>query len=358
MIVTRHISLDDGHVEKIKPYLEVHKGNFGAAVGEMIKQVGKRSSRMNSSAEEISLFNWMIEEVRDTLVPEDVLDNLIDSSLMKSISLIAFTLLLTYSALSSEALADTNLVANPSFESDSITSLNWAFVTNSVNTPSWDINSPSNGLTFSSIVTVPYITYDNFESRTYTLHDGDMSPNRKWNSLWNGYGSSGVKKDSTGNNIFFMYPSTSQAPDETSSSLVISTGKFSDFEFTINTKTVQQLRQNSPPNLWETAWVMFRFTDMTHYFYFTVKTNGIELGKYDGGSQTFLYTANSPKLTIGQWSTWRINVVGNHIIIYVDGVKAVDYIDSTMSNQLKSGSIGMYNEDSNVNFDNIKFKTI
>jgi predicted hydrocarbon binding protein len=84
MVVTRHISLDDEHVEKIKPYLEMHNGNFGAAIREMIQQAGKRSSRMSSSAVELSLFNWMLEEVRDTLVPDDILDELIDPELMKS----------------------------------------------------------------------------------------------------------------------------------------------------------------------------------------------------------------------------------------------------------------------------------
>ncbi len=51
---------------------------------------------------------------------------------------IVSTLLLAYPALSSEALADTNLVANPGFESGSSTPLNWTFVTYSGNTPYWD----------------------------------------------------------------------------------------------------------------------------------------------------------------------------------------------------------------------------
>ncbi|VVB55732.1 Uncharacterised protein [uncultured archaeon] len=228
--------------------------------------------------------------------------------------------------------------------------------------PSIIISSLSNGLIFTNLATLPYITYDNFESGTYNLHDGDTSLNRKWKCLWNGYGSSGVKKDSTGNNIFFMYSSTSQAPDETNSSLAISTQTFSNFEFVTDVKTVRQLRQNTSPNPWEVSWIMFRFTDLTHYYYFTVKTNGIELGKYDGGQevvdQKILYTTETPTVTIGTWSTWKINVVGNHIIVYVDGVKVVDYIDKTMSNQLKSGSIGMYNEDALVNFDNVKFRLL
>ncbi len=66
-------------------------------------------------------------------------------SLIKFTLFTTFTLLLTCSALSSEALADTNLVANPSFENGSSTPLNWAFVTYSGNTPFWDSVGYSGG---------------------------------------------------------------------------------------------------------------------------------------------------------------------------------------------------------------------
>jgi hypothetical protein len=80
----RHISLDDDHVEKMKPYLEKHNGNFGAALREIINLVGKYSPRMNSSPIDISLFDWTLSEIEDTLVPDDVLDETINPTLMNS----------------------------------------------------------------------------------------------------------------------------------------------------------------------------------------------------------------------------------------------------------------------------------
>ena len=47
----------------------------------------------------------------------------------------------------------------------------------------------------STISTVVPELYDNFEDNTYTLNDGESSPNGKWQSVYNGGGSSGVKKD-------------------------------------------------------------------------------------------------------------------------------------------------------------------
>ncbi len=84
MNISRHISIDDDHIEKIKPYLEKHNGNFGAAIREMINQAGKYSQRMNSSAIETSLFRWMLAELDGVLLPDNILDELIDPKLMNS----------------------------------------------------------------------------------------------------------------------------------------------------------------------------------------------------------------------------------------------------------------------------------
>jgi hypothetical protein len=41
MISTRHISLDDECVEKIKPYVEKNNGNFSATIRDIIDQAGQ-----------------------------------------------------------------------------------------------------------------------------------------------------------------------------------------------------------------------------------------------------------------------------------------------------------------------------
>jgi hypothetical protein len=125
-------------------------------------------------------------------------------------------------------------------------------------------------------------------------------------------------------------------------------------------KTVKQLRQNSLPNPWEAATILFRHTDTWHYYAFVLKTNGIEFDKKDCNTctdpvqgQKFLVTLPSPKLKINLWSFWKITAIGNHITITVDGNKVIDYIDYTMSSKLGSGALVLYNEDASAMFDGV-----
>lgn len=84
MNITRHISLEDEYVEKLKPYVEKHNGNFGAAIRDMISRAGNNNTGINSSAIDISLFNWILKEVDDKIVPSDILDEFIDPGMINS----------------------------------------------------------------------------------------------------------------------------------------------------------------------------------------------------------------------------------------------------------------------------------
>lgn len=199
--------------------------------------------------------------------------------------------------------------------------------------------------------------YDNFQGSTYALQDGMTSPNGKWLDKWNGYGQAGVKTVS-GTNIFYQIPKSSTMSTETHSGLVLSKQKFSDITLDIDMKTYKQLRQNSPPNTWEAAWVMWRWVDLYHHYYFVIKTNGIEFGKKDTScnceEQVFLKTGTSPKLQIGAWDHIKISSIGKHTTIWVDGSKVVDMDDpSYNSAKMSSGFIGLYTEDASVGFDNV-----
>jgi hypothetical protein len=207
--------------------------------------------------------------------------------------------------------------------------------------------------------------YDDFENSTYTLADRQISPNKKWQNIYNGGGSSGVKKDAEGKNVLFMYPKASITDNETHANLVKSTNQFSDFDMIIDVKTVKQLRQNTPPKPWEAAWIFFRFADSFHHYWFVLKSSGVELGKKDCDTcanshqgQIFLYSNDRPSLKVGDWSKWEVKVIGNHISITVNGTQVVDFTDSGMSRKLASGSIGLYDEDANVNFDNVSIKPL
>lgn len=84
MIVTRHISLDRDCIEKMQPYVVKHKGNFSAAIRDIIDHAGKSALPDNSSAIDSSLFKWMLNEMEGILVPGNVLDETIDPTLISS----------------------------------------------------------------------------------------------------------------------------------------------------------------------------------------------------------------------------------------------------------------------------------
>jgi len=84
MIVTKHISLDKDCVEKMRPYVEKHQGNFSAAMREIIDKAGKSGLPFNSSAIDNSLFKWMLTEVC-TFIPDDIINEMIDPVLFNSI---------------------------------------------------------------------------------------------------------------------------------------------------------------------------------------------------------------------------------------------------------------------------------
>ncbi|MCX9081640.1 MAG: hypothetical protein OIN83_05535 [Candidatus Methanoperedens sp.] len=84
MNITRHISLEDEYIEKLKPYVDKHDGNFGAAIRDMINRAGKYDTRTNSSAIDNSILNWILKENDEKLVPSDILNEFIDPVLMNS----------------------------------------------------------------------------------------------------------------------------------------------------------------------------------------------------------------------------------------------------------------------------------
>ncbi|MCZ7393848.1 MAG: hypothetical protein ABOK23_02005 [Candidatus Methanoperedens sp.] len=86
MIVTKHISLDKDCVEKLKPYVEKHSSNFSAAVREIIEKAGETGLPAASLAIDSSLFEWILNEIDGTLVPDTVLDEIIDPGLINSMS--------------------------------------------------------------------------------------------------------------------------------------------------------------------------------------------------------------------------------------------------------------------------------
>ena len=202
--------------------------------------------------------------------------------------------------------------------------------------------------------------YDNFDS-PYFLGEGQTSPNGEWENVYSGYGSTGVEVVD-GKSVFYLKPNASSSPYDTHThaALVKSTDKFCDFEIEFDINTVKQLRKNSPPNVWEVGWIDFRYVDRFHHYSLLFKPNGIELGKKDCDGctnpvdgQQFLETKSTLKMNLNTWNNVKIDMVGDHIKVYVNGNLVIDYTDTEMSPEMASGSIAMYSEDAYVLYNNM-----
>ena len=165
----------------------------------------------------------------------------------------------------------------------------------------------------------------------------------QWKTWWGlqSYAGSSVTLSST--------PPTTA--NETHSSLITTKRTWLNSTISVGVTTQQQLRLGTAPNPWEVGWLMFRFQDLANYYWFMLKTNGFELGKKQGSDQQiFLVTGDLPAAAVGQ--TRRIQVVaqGPRIQVFVDGSRVVDYVDPQ---PLGSGSVGLYEEDSQARFDSL-----
>lgn len=85
-MTTKNISLDNEYLNKLKPYIEKHNGNFSSAIRELIDNVEKSVIPENSSCVYDPLFNWLLSEVDGRLIPDDLLCVMIHPSLIHKIN--------------------------------------------------------------------------------------------------------------------------------------------------------------------------------------------------------------------------------------------------------------------------------
>lgn len=170
----------------------------------------------------------------------------------------------------------------------------------------------------------------------------------QWRTWW---GQVSVRKG-----IYSLQSQAPTSPAETHSALLTSTATWGDQVFSYTATTAAQLRTGSGPNPWEVAWSMFRFTDLTHYYWFIVKPNGWELGKKQGSdTQIFLATGSTPSEPLGASYQVRVEAQGGRIRVSVNGTQVVDYTDP---NPLAGGSVGLYEEDAKVTFANVSVSSL
>jgi len=195
---------------------------------------------------------------------------------------------------------------------------------------------------------------DGFDSYPTNVSWTDGSGHGNWKAVYNGYGVTKVVRDAQRNSdVLQEKPKSSTSPGETHAGLVTSNASFGDVDTTVQLKTVAQLRTPTP-NAWEVGWVLWHYTDDSHFYYFTPKPNGWELGKEDPaypGAQRFLATGSSPAYPVGRWYTVRVRQVLNTVTVWVNGAQVVSFTDT--ERPYVTGSLGLYNEDSQVRFESV-----
>jgi hypothetical protein len=185
-----------------------------------------------------------------------------------------------------------------------------------------------------------------------TCYPGGTTVN-SWRSVFAGFGCNSTVL-LNGNASLKELPAAPVSPNETHSALVVSPSVRGNIAVRVDLATSRQLRTGSAPNAWEVAWVLWNYTDNSHFYYFIPKPNGWEIGKADPAypnGQRFLTSGSSPKFPIGVWYQLKIIQSGQTIQVSVNGTLLVTFTDR--ERPYSSGRIGLYTEDAEAYFDNI-----
>ncbi|MGW2398219.1 family 16 glycoside hydrolase [Kitasatospora sp. NPDC001664] len=165
-----------------------------------------------------------------------------------------------------------------------------------------------------------------------------------WVAVFNGEGTVGARGD-----LLVLAPRPATVPDETHAALVVSTETRSDLTLSLGVRTAEQLRTPTP-NTWETAWVVWHYTDPRHFYYLALKPTGWELGKEDPaypGHQRFLATG-PPQYPVGRWHTVEVRQRGDTVTVLVDRHRLVTFTDT--ERPYPEGRYGLYTEDARAEF--------
>jgi len=178
-----------------------------------------------------------------------------------------------------------------------------------------------------------------------------------WRLAYDGYGSARGIPDAAGWQ-FHLQPQAVDGPEETSAALAITEQQFWDLQVSAHMRTLDQLRRPQG-NPWEVAWLVWHYTDDEHFYYITLKPNGWELGKADpafSGAQRFLQTGSQPTFQVGRWHEVQVRQVGAHIQVFSGGELLTEFRDT--ENPYTHGSVGLYTEDSAVEFRQIEISAV
>jgi len=178
-----------------------------------------------------------------------------------------------------------------------------------------------------------------------------------WKIMYDGYGSVTFGRD------IMLRPNAASSPSVTHAALVLAKETVDrparDFDVSFTVATERQLRMGTP-NAWEVFWLFFNYVPTAdgkkRTNYFMVKPNGIELGTASEElQQTFLYTAEAPRLVLGRAAQWRILKVGDLVEAYIDGQRVMSFRGKVYD---VPGSIGLYTEDAQVAVRDVRYRPL
>ncbi|MFI0449732.1 family 16 glycoside hydrolase [Actinomadura sp. 6N118] len=197
-------------------------------------------------------------------------------------------------------------------------------------------------LTAVAVVVVPdYGDTDFVQWRDDTVHGS-------WRAVYDGHGRNGIR-----DGVITLRPQPSTTPTETHAGLIVSLNSYENPSFRLRVRTVAQLR-NVRPNPWESAWVIWHYTDDHHFYYLALKPNGWELGKRDPaypGGQRFLATG-LPPFALKRWYDIRVDQKNTTMTARANGRTLTTFTDT--ERPYTKGSVGLYTEDAEVEFRNIR----
>ncbi len=190
---------------------------------------------------------------------------------------------------------------------------------------------------------------DDFASYPKNTCFADGTSFGPWLSAFSGYGCVKTATDASGSYLEEA-PQASATPSQTHASMVLGPQFSGPINYALTMETVAQLRTGSAPNPWEVAWIAWNYADDVHFYYFTLKPNGWELGKEDPaytGAQRFLASGSAPLYPIGvRYAVRVIQNASNVISVFVNDKLLTTFTDT--ERPYTAGRIAFYNEDSQV----------
>ena len=129
---------------------------------------------------------------------------------------------------------------------------------------------------------------------------------------------------------------------------VIGDISFPNYDFSTDVQTVKTMGSD----IWDVTMVLFRVQDANNFYAVMIKTDGVvELAANRNGKWQGWISITATKFSPFDNHTFRVKAFGDHIQVFIDNKKEVDYRDPS---PILSGGIGFANNNSIGLVDNVE----